>query len=63
MSDLERPADHDETAPVEQQEDQDRLNRQSRSTGGDAEAAGSIAEREAVARDDDDLFSEDPRAD
>lgn len=33
--------------------------RGSRSTGGDAPAAGSIAEREAVAANDDNLFSDD----
>ena len=59
MSDLERPDEHDESAPAEQRQEQDRLNRRSRSTGGDAEAAGSIEEREAVARDDDDLFRGD----
>ena len=48
-----------EPAPEEQQRSQEELNRTSRDTGGDAPAAASIEEREAVARDEDDLFEED----
>lgn len=47
-----------EPAPEEQQHSQEELNRTSRDTGGDAPAAASIEEREAVARDEDDLFEE-----
>ena len=49
-----------EPAPEEQQRPQEELNRETRDTGGDAPAAGSIEEREAVARDDDELFEEHP---
>lgn len=38
---------------------QDELNRTSRATGGDAPAAASIEEREAVAVDQDELFSDE----
>lgn len=48
-----------EPAPEEQQLSQEELNRTSRDTGGDAEAASSIEEREAVANDEDELFDED----
>ena len=50
MSDSERDDGIDE---------QEREERQSRDTGGDAEAAGTLEEREAVARDDDDEFTEE----
>jgi primase-polymerase (primpol)-like protein len=54
---LER-TDHDDEA---RQPDapQEELNRESRATGGDAPAAGSIEEREAVAADEDHLFDGD----
>lgn len=45
-----------EPAPEEQQRSQEELERTTRDTGGDAEAAASIEEREAVAQDEDDLF-------
>ncbi len=55
-----RPHDREhEPAPAEQQRSQEELNRTTRATGGDAPAAGSIAEREAVAQDEDELFEED----
>lgn len=50
----------DENVREEQADpEQEREERTSRKTGGDAEAAGSIEEREAVARDEDDEFSQD----
>lgn len=39
--------------------DQDQAERKSRQTGGDAPAAGSLEEREAVATDEDDEFEDD----
>ncbi|MFO7779025.1 MAG: hypothetical protein R6V28_11785 [Nitriliruptoraceae bacterium] len=48
-----------EPAPEEQQRSQEELNRTTRDTGGDAPAAASIEEREAVAQDEDELFEED----
>lgn len=55
-----RPHDREhEPAPEEQQRSQEELNRTSRDTGGDAPAAASIEEREAVARDEDGFFDED----
>ncbi len=55
-----RPHDKEhEPAPEEQGRSQEELNRTSRATGGDAEAAASIEEREAVAADEDELFDED----
>lgn len=47
-----------EPAPEEQALSQEELARRSRDTGGDAEAAGSIEEREAVAKDED-VFEEE----
>ncbi len=41
---------------VDAEREQEELARRSRDTGGDAPAAASIEEREAVARDEDDLF-------
>lgn len=38
--------------------DQEPVDRESRQTGGDAPAAGSVAEREEVAADDDELFGD-----
>lgn len=66
-------SEHDETEirrteadkdrpPPEQEKSQEELNRESRATGGDAPAAGSIEEREAVARDEDELFEGDDEA-
>jgi hypothetical protein len=52
-----RPHDRD-GEPEERPDDQDRLEQRSRS-GGDAEAAGTPAEREAIARDEDDPWSEE----
>jgi hypothetical protein len=47
----------------EPRSEQDDLEQQDRTaTGGDAEAAGSLEEREAVATDDDDLFDGDDDA-
>jgi hypothetical protein len=43
---------------ADQDHDQDRVERKSRQTGGDAPAAGSLEEREAVARDEDDEFDD-----
>jgi hypothetical protein len=58
--DTRRPHDRDhEPAPEEQERSQEELDRTSRSTGGDAEAAASLEEREAVATDEDDLFDTD----
>ena len=55
-----RPHDRDhEPAPEEQERSQEELARTSRDTGGDAPAAASIEEREAVARDEDGLFDGD----
>lgn len=54
---VERP-DHEEDVETPEAS-QDELNRRSRATGGDAPAAGSIDEREAVATDDDELFEDD----
>lgn len=55
-----RPQDREhEPAPEEQQRSQEELNRTTRDTGGDAPAAASIEEREAVAQDEDELFEED----
>jgi hypothetical protein len=48
-----------EPAPEEQERSQDEVDRTSRSTGGDAEAAASVEEREAVANDEDHLFDGD----
>jgi hypothetical protein len=58
--DTRRPHDQEhEPAPDEQERSQEELDRTSRSTGGDAEAAASVEEREAVANDEDDLFDTD----
>ena len=46
----------EDPAPDEQSKSQEELDRTSRATGGDAPAAGSIEEREAVAEDEDELF-------
>lgn len=51
-------ADHDPTRGEHHPDDQEREARQGRSTGGDAPAAGSLDEREAVARDEE-LFEGD----
>jgi hypothetical protein len=62
MSDSPAQEQHDrEGEPQERHADQEEVERESRS-GGDAEAAGSPAEREAIARDEDDTWSdtEDP---
>jgi hypothetical protein len=54
------PRDPAEEAAVEEQErSQEELNRTSRATGGDAPAAASVDEREAVAADEDELFDDD----
>lgn len=45
-----------------QHEDQQEYARRTRDTGGDAAAAGSIEEREAVARDEDDVWGSDTDA-
>lgn len=42
-----------------QSRDQDPVAQESRETGGDAPAAGSVEERESVAADEDDLFEGD----
>lgn len=49
----------DERTPDGTDEEQEREARRTRETGGDAPAAGSIEEREAVAEDRDDEFDED----
>lgn len=55
-----RPHDRQhEPAPEEQQRSQEELNRTTRDTGGDAPAAASIEEREAVAQDENELFEDD----
>lgn len=54
---VERTEHDDEAGQPERS--QEELNRESRSTGGDAPAAGSIAEREAIAADDDHLFDDE----
>lgn len=60
MSDARRPDGREhEPAPTEQDLPQEELERTSRDTGGDAEAAGSPEEREALARDEDDAFGGD----
>jgi hypothetical protein len=46
-----------EREPQERHTEQDEMDHRSRS-GGDAEAAGSPAEREAIARDEDDTWSD-----
>lgn len=46
-----------EQEPQERHAEQHEIDRRSRS-GGDAEAAGSPAEREAIARDEDDTWSD-----
>jgi hypothetical protein len=51
-------SDPDAADPVEAS-DEPEAARDSRDTGGDAEAAASVEEREAVARGDDDLFEGD----
>lgn len=56
-ADDDRAGAEDEPAPPEPS--QEELNRTSRATGGDAPAAGSIEEREAVARDEDELFTDE----
>lgn len=58
MSDARRPDDREhEPAPPEQDRPQQELERSSRTaTGGDAEAAATPEEREALARDEDDTF-------
>lgn len=58
MSDARRPDDHEhEPAPPEQDESQHELERTSRdATGGDAEAAATPEQREALAKDEDDSF-------
>lgn len=48
-------SDHDATDDGEQQDEA----RSSRATGGDAPAAATIEEREAVATDSDDLMEDD----
>lgn len=53
----ERPDEEQDVSTPETS--QDELNRTSRATGGDAPAAGSIEEREGVARDDSELFEDD----
>jgi hypothetical protein len=45
-----------EPAPEEQSRSQDELDRDALSSGGDAAAAGSVEEREAVATDEDDTW-------
>lgn len=55
--------DNDMAAPGEDTDDQDELERDSRQSGGDAEAAGSMAEREALATDQDDAFDDEDPAD
>jgi hypothetical protein len=58
MSDGTAHEQHDrDGGPQERPADQDEAERESRS-GGDAEAAGSPAEREAIARDEDDTWSD-----
>lgn len=60
MSETRRPDGRDhEPAPEEQQRSQQELARRSRGTGGDAPAAGSLEEREALARDEDDTWETD----
>ena len=44
-------------ASDEETSEQQHVERQSRETGGDAEAAASVEEREAVAKDEDEEFS------
>ncbi|MFP4311583.1 MAG: hypothetical protein ACLFS9_06315 [Nitriliruptoraceae bacterium] len=57
---IRRPNGEDrEPAPEEQRRSQEELNRTGRETGGDAPAAASVEEREAVAKDEDELFGEE----
>ena len=48
-----------EAAPEEQGRTQEELERTALASGGDAAAAGSVEQREAVARDEDALFDPD----
>lgn len=59
-SDARRPHGRDhEPAPEEQQRPQQELDRSRTDSGGDANAAGSVDEREAVAADDDETWDRD----
>ncbi|GGI03681.1 hypothetical protein [Egicoccus halophilus] len=60
MSDARRPEGREhEPAPPEQDLPQQELERSERDAGGDAPAAGTTEEREAVAEDADELFGGD----
>jgi hypothetical protein len=48
-----------ESAPEDQSRSPDELDRDAQSSGGDADAAGSVEEREAVAADEDDTWEND----
>ncbi len=56
-------ADRDEKPADEYSASQEEIARHSHDTGGDAPAAGSIAEREAIARGDRPLFDNDENSD
>jgi hypothetical protein len=58
-SDAQRPHEREhEPAPDEQQQPQEALDRDMEGSGGDADAAGTVDERETVAKDEPDAFGE-----
>jgi hypothetical protein len=59
-SDARRPHDREhEPAPEDQGRSQDELARQRPDSGGDADAAGTVEEREALAADEDETWTGD----
>lgn len=60
VPDAQRPHGRDhEPAPEEQQRPQQELDKARSNSGGDADAAGSVDEREAIAADEDDTWGSD----
>lgn len=53
-----QPTSNGDDGGPDEERDQKPVDRHSRQTGGDAPAAGSLAEREQVAEDDDELFGD-----
>ena len=61
-SEARRPHGRDhEPAPEDQRRSQEELDRDRQSSGGDAEAAGGVDEREAIAADEDETWSHPER--
>jgi len=61
-SEARRPHGRDhEPAPEDQRRSQEELARDRLNSGGDAEAAGSVDEREAIAADEDETWPDDER--